>query len=53
MSQTNKYLFWFEDEGQEGWTFEIEAKDYEEAYQKAYDTHGPQVESMMYQLIKN
>lgn len=49
MSQTNKYLFWFEDEGQEGWTFEIEAIDYEEAYQKAYDTHGPQVESMMYQ----
>jgi hypothetical protein len=48
---TNRYLFWFEDEGKGGWTFEIEAKDYEEAYEKAYDTHGPQVEGMMYQLL--
>ena len=48
---TNRYLFWFEDEGKEGWTFEIEAKDYEDAYEKAYDTHGPQVEGMMYQLL--
>ena len=48
---TNRYLFWFEDEGKEGWTFEIEAKDYDEAYEKAYDTHGPQVEGMMYQLL--
>ena len=48
---TNRYLFWFEDEGKDGWTFEIEAKDYEEAYEKAYDTHGPQVEGMMYQLL--
>ena len=48
---TSRYLFWFEDEGKEGWTFEIEAKDYEEAYEKAYDTHGPQVEGMMYQLV--
>lgn len=48
---TNRYLFWFEYEGKEGWTFEIEAKDYEEAYEKAYDTHGPQVEGMMYQLL--
>ena len=48
---TNRYLFWFEDEGKEGWTFEIEDKDYEEAYEKAYDTHGPQVEGMMYQLL--
>ena len=48
---TNRYLFWFEDEGKDGWTFEIEAKDYEEAYDKAYDTHGPQVEGMMYQLL--
>jgi hypothetical protein len=48
---TNRYLFWFEDEGKEGWTFEIEAKDSDEAYDKAYDTHGPQVEGMMYQLL--
>ncbi len=48
---TNRYLFWFEDEGKEGWTFEIEAKDSDEAYDKAYDTHGLQVKGMMYQLI--
>lgn len=48
---TNRYLFWFEDEGKEGWTFEIEAKYSDEAYEKAYDTHGPQVENMMYQLL--
>lgn len=48
---TNRYLFWFEDEGKEGWTFEIEAKDSDEAYDKAYETHGPQVEGMMYQLL--
>ena len=48
---TNRYLFWFEDEGKEGWTFEIEAKDSDEAYEKAYNTHGPQVEGMMYQLL--
>ncbi len=46
-----KYLFWFEDEGKDGWTFIIEAMDSEEAFDKAYDTHGPQVEGMMYQLI--
>jgi len=46
-----RYLFWFEDEGKEGWTFEIEANDHEEAFDKAYDTHGPQVYDMMYQLV--
>lgn len=50
-SVTNRYLFWFEHEGKEGWTFEIEAKNYDEAFEKAYDTHGPQVEDMMYQLL--
>lgn len=48
---TNRYLFWFEHEGKEGWTFEIEAKNYDEAFEKAYDTHGPQVEDMMCQLL--
>jgi uncharacterized protein YcnI len=48
---TNRYLFWFEDEGREGWTFEIEDNDPDEAYEKAYDTHGSQVEGMMYQLL--
>lgn len=47
----SRYLFWYEHEGKEGWTFEIEAKDQEEAFDKAYDKHGPQVYDMMYQLI--
>ena len=47
---TNRYLFFYEGE-EDGWTFEIEAKDYEEAFDLAYDTHGPQVEMMMYRLI--
>ena len=47
----SRYLFWYEDEGKEGWTFEIHAKDHEEAFDKAYDTHGPQVYDMMYQLV--
>ena len=48
----NQYKFWFEDEGKKGWTFIIKAKDYNDAYEKAYKTHGPQVENMIYQLIK-
>lgn len=48
---TNRYLFWYDHDGKDGWTFEIEAKNYEEAYKKAYDTHGPQVADMMYQLM--
>lgn len=46
------YLFWFEDEGREGWHFEIKAKDHIEAFELAYDTHGPQVEGMMYEKIQ-
>ena len=40
------------DEGKKGWTLIIKAKDYNDAYEKAYKTHGPQVENMIYQLIK-
>jgi len=50
-NDTLRYLFWFEDGGKEDWTFEIEATDYLEAYEKAYNTYGPQVENMLYQLI--
>jgi len=50
-SVTKRYLFWFESEGKDGWTFEIEAEDSNDAYDKAYDTHGPQVAGMMYQVI--
>jgi len=48
---TKRYLFWFESEGKDGWTFEIDAEDINDAYDKAYDTHGPQVAGMMYQVI--
>jgi hypothetical protein len=48
---TNRYLFFYEDEGEDGWTFEIEAETYDLAYDYAYDTHGPQVESMMYRQL--
>ena len=48
---SKRYLFWFESEGKDGWTFEIEAEDSNDAYDKAYDTHGPQVAGMMYQVI--
>lgn len=46
----SRYLFFYEGE-EDGWTFEIEAKDYEEAFDKAYETHGPQVEDMYYRVI--
>ena len=48
---TKRWLFWFESEGKEGYTFEIEAKDSNDAYDKAYDSYGPQVAGMMYQVI--
>lgn len=48
---TKRWLFWFESEGKEGYTFEIEAKDRNNAYDKAYDSYGPQVAGMMYQVI--
>lgn len=47
---TRRYLFFFEGE-EDGWTFEIEAKDHEEAFDIAYDTHDPQVEGMYYREI--
>ncbi len=48
---TKRWLFWFESEGKDGYTFEIEAKDSNDAYDKAYESYGPQVEGMMYQEI--
>lgn len=47
---TSRYLFFYEGE-EDGWTFEIEAKDHEEAFDKAYEAHGPQVEDMYYRVI--
>lgn len=47
---TSRYLFFYEAE-EDGWTFEIEAKDHEEAFDKAYAQWGPQVEDMYYRVI--
>jgi len=51
--QTKKYIFWYEEDGKDGYHFFIEALDIEEAYEMAYDSYGPQVEGMLYQEIKN
>jgi hypothetical protein len=45
------WLFYFQEEGIDGWTFIIEAKDHIEALEKAYETHGPQVLDMYYRPI--
>ena len=37
---------------QTGFNFKIEATDYEDAYVKAYDIHGPQVDDMFYKIQK-
>ena len=47
---TSRYLFFYEGE-EDGWTFEIEAKDHEEAFDKAHEMWGPQVEDMYYRVI--
>lgn len=43
------WLFWYEDGSD--YTFKIEAIDYKDAYDKAYDAHGPQVKDMMYKWV--
>lgn len=45
-----RYLFFYEGE-EDGWTFEIEAKDHEDAFDKAHEIHGPQVKDMYYRAI--
>lgn len=47
---TSRYFFFYEGE-EDGWTFEVEAKDHEEAFDKAYEMWGPQVEDMYYRVI--
>ena len=47
---TNRYFFYYEGE-EDGWTFEVEAKDFEEAFDKAYAQWGPQVENMYYRQL--
>lgn len=55
LHKTNVIRRWkfFYDGEEDDWTFEIEAKDYEEAFNKAYETYGPQVESMLYKEVKS
>ncbi|MEE3723969.1 hypothetical protein V2H21_01130 [Riemerella anatipestifer] len=45
------YLFYYEGE-EDGWTFEIEANNPYEAFNKAYRSYGPQVKEMMYKVIE-
>lgn len=41
--------FYFEEEGENGEnSFTIQAKDYQEAFDKAFDSYGPQVYNMFY-----
>ncbi len=47
---TSRFFFFYEGE-EDGWTFEVEAKDHEEAFDKAYEMWGPQVEDMYYRVI--
>ena len=47
---TSRYFFFYEGD-EDGWTFEVEAKDHEEAFDKAYEMWGPQVEDMYYRVI--
>ena len=56
LHETNVVKRWkfFYDGEEDGWTFEIEAKDYIDAFEKAYETHGPQVKGMLYtEIIEN
>ena len=50
-SVTNRYLFFYEDEGEEGYHFIIEAKDHEKAFDKAFESYGSEVVGMMSKLI--
>ena len=49
--ELNEYLFWYEEDGKDGWNFTVKAKNHEHAFRKAYNNHGPQVKSMMCQQI--
>lgn len=46
----HRYLFFYEGE-ESGWTFEVEAKNHEDAFDKAYEMWGPQVEDMFYKIL--
>lgn len=45
----NTYIFYLEN-NDEGFSFEIEAENEEEAYEKAFDEYGPIIEDMHYKI---
>lgn len=48
----NTYLFYWEDEGRDGEnSFTVKARDYKHAYYVAFESYGPQVDSMYYVLL--
>ncbi len=51
LPETFTWLFFYEGE-ESGWTFKIEAKDHIEAFDKAYEMWGPQVDNMFCRLVR-
>jgi len=50
--ETNTWLFYWEDEGEEGEnSFTVQAMDYEQAFELAFESHGPQVCDMYYKQL--
>lgn len=47
---THRYHFFYDGE-ESGFTFDIIAKDHNDAYNKAYKKYGPQVEDMLYKQL--
>lgn len=47
----NTYIF-FEEGNENNPEFEIQANDHEDAFDKAYDSYGPQVNDLYYTLKK-
>lgn len=47
-----RWKFFYEYE-ENGWHFFVDAKDHEEACDKAFELYGPEVEQMLYMEIKS
>ena len=52
MNKDRKWLFYFEDDLNNEYSFIIEADNQHEAYDNAEESYGPQVMDMMYKEIK-
>lgn len=46
------WIFYDELSGKENTEFKIYAKDFDEAFDKAYDTYGPLIHSMLYEQVQ-